>query len=58
MGALRSCEIRGLVIFQKIRSVIPHKALGLILYLNFKKAVEDFAEQKAIKFHIIRFGLT
>jgi len=33
------------VIF-KIRSVISHDALGLILYLNFEKIMEDSAEQK------------
>jgi hypothetical protein len=44
--------------FSKIRTVIPHKALGLILYLNIEKTVEDFAEQKARKFYIIRFDLT
>jgi hypothetical protein len=29
--------------------VITHKALGLILDLNFEKIVGDFAEQKARK---------
>jgi len=29
--------------------VIPHKALGLILYLNFAKIIEDIPEQKTRK---------
>jgi hypothetical protein len=26
--------------------VLPHKALGLISYLNFEKSMEDFAKKK------------
>jgi len=33
----------------KIRSAIPHKALGLILYSSFEKIMEDFAGNKARK---------
>ena len=36
--------------------MIPHKVLGLILYLNFKKIMEDIAEQKARK-TVSRFAL-
>jgi hypothetical protein len=44
----RSSWIGASVIF-KIRSVIPHDALGLIFYLNFEKIKEDSAEQNARK---------
>ena len=36
--------------------MIPHEVLGLILYLNFKKIMEDIAEQKARKI-VSRFSL-
>jgi hypothetical protein len=42
----------------KAHTAIPRKTLGLILYLNLEKIAEDFVEQKARKFYIIRFGLT
>lgn len=46
----------GISNFKKISSVIPHKALVMILYLNFEKIVQDLAEQNARK-NVIRFGL-
>jgi hypothetical protein len=44
----RSWEIRALS-FLKTRSVITHKALGLILCLNFEKIMKDLNEQQATK---------
>ena len=32
-----------------MRSAIPHKIVGLILYLKFENIVQDFAEQKREK---------
>jgi hypothetical protein len=45
--------------FLRIRSVVPHTALGLILCLNFEKIMEVFAQQKAIKMvlGLVWFGL-
>jgi hypothetical protein len=46
--ASRSSGI-GASVIVKIRSVIPHEVLGQTLYLNFKKIMEDAAEQKGRK---------
>ena len=54
-AVMRDSRINDLL---QVHTAIPHKALGLILYLNLEKVAEDFAEQKARKFYIIRFGLT
>ena len=43
--------IRELQIFLNIRSVMPHRALGLTLYLNFENIMEDFTKQKARKYN-------
>jgi len=51
-----SSAIRVLVIF-KMRNVAPHKALGLILDLNFQRIIEKFAEHRARKILFSRFGL-
>jgi len=57
-SAPRSSEIRALVVFLKIRSVLPHKALGLISYLNFEKSMEDFAKKKEkSEKNVIRFDM-
>jgi hypothetical protein len=37
--------------------VIPHKALGLLLYLNSKKIVQGLAGEKKREKSVIRFGL-
>jgi len=38
--------------------VLPHKVLGLILYLNFDNSMEDFAKRKEnSEKNVIRFDM-
>jgi len=37
--------------------MITHKAVGLIVYLNFEKIMEDFDEQKVRKCNYVWFSL-
>ena len=46
--ASRSWGITALAVL-KVRTVIPHKTVGLISYLKLENIVQDFAEQKREK---------
>ena len=56
-GAANSWGIHALLIFKNTQCVITHKAVGLIVYLNFEKIMEDFDEQKVRKCNYVWFSL-